>query len=192
MRPKNAAQHIRLAAVLVVAGVAASTLLAVRSYSYSDHLTYNDVELATDEGLLSVMVPLVRLAIGHEAKNDWKTYTLVKVNGWKTERWAAGRRTKFRVREYVAMLGQRGDDETIRSGMFLGFGYVLADAAWTSNSRPGSLLWIIAPIWAVGAVSIAAIGVPIYFRARFGIRSLMLLTLVAAVILLLPTLRTPI
>lgn len=182
---------MRFAAILVAAGVAASILLTVRSYSYSDHLTYSDIELSTDEGLFSVMVPMARLAPGHVATNDWKTYTLVKANGWKTERWTAGRGTKFRVREYFAMLGQRGDDKTMQSAMFLGFGYVLADETWTSLSRPGSLLWITAPIWAVAAVGIVAIGVPIYLRARFGIRSLMFFALAAAVILLLPTLHAP-
>ena len=80
MRPKNASQHVRFAAVLVVAVLAAAILLTVRSYSYSDHLTYSDVELSTDEGLFSMMVPMARLAPGHEARNDWQTYTLFKAN----------------------------------------------------------------------------------------------------------------
>jgi len=191
MTPRNAFQQIRAVAILVAAGVAAAILLTVRSYSFSDHLTYSDVELSTDEGLFSLMLPMARLAPGHKATNDWKTYTLVKHNGWKTERWAAGRGTKFKVREYFAMLGQRGDDETMRAGTFLGFGYVLVDVTWTSASRQGSLLWVIAPIWAVAAVGIATIGIPIYFRARFSIRSLMLFAFVAGIILLLPTLRSP-
>lgn len=191
MSPTNATRKVRLAAVMVVAGVAASILLTVHSYSYSDHLIYSDVELSTDEGLFSMMVPMARLAPGHQATNAWTTYKLSKANGWPTGRWVAGSGTKFKVREYIEMLRQRGEDETIRSGMFLGFGYVLADASWTSNSRPGSLLWITAPIWAVFAVIIAAIGVPTYLRARFGIRSLMLFTLLAAGILVLPTLHAP-
>jgi hypothetical protein len=191
MTPKNAGHLVRFASVLVVLGVAASLLLTVRSYSYSDHLTYSDVELSTDEGLFSLIVPMARLAPGHEASNDWRTYTLSKATGMRTERWVAGRGTKFRVREYVVMLGKRGDDETLSSGMVSGFGYVLVDATWTSNSRPGHLLWLIAPIWAVAAVSTAAIGIPIYLRARFGIRSLMFFTLIAAGILLLPTLHAP-
>lgn len=191
MTPKNAPRLLHFIAILVVAGIAASILLTIRSYSYSDHLTYYDVELSTDEGLFSMMVPIARLAPGHQATNDWKSYTLLKTNGWATERWVAGRGTKFRVREYFAMLEPRGDDDPIRSGMSSGFGYVLFDAAWTSARRPGPLLWIIVPIWAVAAVSIAAIGVPLYLRARFSIRSLMLFTLVAAGILLLPTLRAP-
>lgn len=191
MTRKNEVRHIRCVSILVAVGVVASTMLTVRSYSFSDHLTYSDVELSMDEGLLSVMLPMARLAPGHEAQNVWKTYTLAKHNGWKTEKWAAGPGTKFKVREYFAMFGQRGDDETMSSGMLFGFGYVLVDATWTSASRPGSLLWITVPIWAVAAVGIAAIGVPLYFRTRFGIRSLMLFTFVAAVILLLPTLRSP-
>ena len=99
MRPKNTSQHVRFAAVLVVAGVAALILLTVQSYSYSDHLTYSDVALSTDQGLFSMMVPMARLVPGHEAVNDWQTYTLFKANGWTTERWVAGGGTKFIVRE---------------------------------------------------------------------------------------------
>ncbi|GAA5504872.1 hypothetical protein Rcae01_00311 [Novipirellula caenicola] len=191
MTPKHSPQLIRFAAILVAAGVATSVLLTIRSYSCSYHLTYSDVELSTDEGLFSVMVPLARLAHGHDATNRWETYTLAKANGWQTDRWVGGGGTKFKTREYFAVISKSGDDAAIQSRTFLGFGYLLADSTLTSVSRPGSLLWIIAPIWAVVAVGIAAIGMPIYFRARFGIRSLMILTLAAAVILLLPTLHAP-
>ncbi|MDA8746136.1 hypothetical protein N9N28_16040 [Rubripirellula amarantea] len=191
MTSKSPLWQMRFAAILVAAGVFACVSLTVRSYSHSDHLTYSDVEVSTDEGLFSLMVPMARLAPGHAATNDWETYTMASASGWKTKQWAAVGRTKFRVREYFAMLDQRGDDGTIQTGMFLGFGYLLADSTWTSVSRPGYCLWIIAPIWAVSTVGIAAIAVPICFRAKFGIRSLMLFTLAAALVLLLPTLHAP-
>lgn len=187
---KNSNQLVRFVAALILASVAASASLIVRSYTYSDHLTYSDVELSTDEGLFSIMIPLARLAPGHKAYNDWRTYTRHRIDEWTTDRWvtAAGG-TKFRAREYFAMLGQAGNDDTISTGIFMGFGYVFVDSTLTSASRPGPLVWIVVPIWAVAAISTAAIGALLCMRARFGIRSLLLLTAIAAVILLLPTLQ---
>lgn len=192
MKRENSGQHVRLVVGLIFVGAAASILLSVRSYSYSDHLTYSDVNLSTDEGLCSIMVPLARLAPGHEAVNNWQTYTLQRANVWTADRWVtASGGTKFKIREYVEMLGKRGNDESLSSGMACGFGYVFVDATWTSDSRPGPLLWLIAPVWAVAAISTAAIGVPLLLRARFGMRSLMVFITIAAVILLLPTLHAP-
>lgn len=187
---KNSNQLVRFVAGLILASVATSALLIVRSYNYSDHLTYSDVELSTDEGLFSIMIPLARLAPGHKASNNWQTYTRHRINEWTSDRWVtAGGGTKFRAREYFAMLGDSGNDDTISTRIFMGFGYVFVDSSWTSASRPGPLLWIVVPIWAVAAISTAAIGTSLCVRARFGIRSLLLFTAIAAAMLLLPTLQ---
>ncbi len=76
VRPKDSSQHIRIAAVLVSAVVAAAIFLTVRSYSRSDLVTYSDVEFSTDEGLLSMMIPIARLAPGQRMRSKKLTLTV--------------------------------------------------------------------------------------------------------------------
>jgi hypothetical protein len=54
---------------------AGSTAITIRSYSFSDTLTFNDAMIATDEGLISLLVPLVRLAHDQDPSTGWVTYS---------------------------------------------------------------------------------------------------------------------
>ena len=190
MKFKIGARQLGFGGIFLLVWMIASILLTIRSYSYSDHLTYSDVELSSDEGLTSIMLPLAFLAPGHDASSDWRTYTRYNAKGWLTDRWVSSSGgSKLRARDYFTMLGKRGNDKTIRSGMFCGFGFTFADSTWTTASRPGPLLWIVAPIWVVTALIAFFTGMAYFFRVQFGLRSLIILTAVTAVLLTLPTLH---
>ena len=99
-----------------------SALLSLRSYSYSDSLTFLDTTVSTDEGLLSFQFPLVRLAQGEKPRTDWMTYTRGKI------RWEADDAGKTRLRDWMATL-----DPASSGGILWGFGYW--KGGWQSNSR---------------------------------------------------------
>lgn len=190
MKHKIGARQLSFGVILFLVWMIASILLTVRSYSYSDHVTYSDVELSMDEGLTSMMLPLALLSPGHDASNSWRTYTRYKEKSWVTESWVTSNGgSKFMVRDYFAILGKRGNDKTISTGMFCGFGYTFFDNTWTSDSRPGPLLWLVAPVWAVTGLITFVICMALFLRVQFGLRSLIILTAVAAVLLTLPTLH---
>ena len=63
-----------LAVVLVVAWLVPSAVITFRSYSRSDSLTIADATLRTDEGLVSLQIPLVRLASTEKATTNLTTY----------------------------------------------------------------------------------------------------------------------
>jgi hypothetical protein len=91
----------------------------------------------------------------------------------------------------MEILRKGHQDETLRSGMFYGFGYLLADQSGTSASRPGYLLWLIAPTWSVTAVIAITLAVPMFLRSKFTLRALMIFIAIAAGVLVLPTLHAP-
>jgi len=178
--------------VPVLAWASVSYLLTVQSYSHSETLTYSDVTLTVDEGLVSLLIPLTRLADGHNATSDFQIYSLHKENGWATDRWVTvDGSTRFRTREYLDIIRKSGQHETYRIGTRYGFGYVLIDQRGTSSSRPGFLLWLIVPIWSVIAACTTLISLLSISRPRVSLRALMILTAVAALLAVLPTLRAP-
>ena len=192
MKTKLLSRTAWLGCGLFSAWLALSFLVTIRSYSYSDQATYNDVQIATDEGLIFFRVPLARLAPGYDASTNWTTYTRQAGSDGSSDRWVASstRGTKFRIREYLDMLSRsRGHTDTMSIGRFHGFAYAWFDASWTPPSRPGPVLWILAPIWAILAICATAVGIPLFFRVTYGIRSILLLTAVVATVLLLPTLH---
>ena len=119
-----------MAVFLIVAAV-----LTIRSYSYSDTLTFMDVTLTADEGLLSINVPLVPLAPDKDTAIGWITYKRDSIN------WKAGLGGKSTLRNWMATLDSIGCEGT----MFLDFGYWLG--GWQSDSRPGAFIVLFAPVW---------------------------------------------
>lgn len=73
--------HYRRLAIFVVCtiAIAAVSVLTIRSYSYSDSFTYCHVNVATDEGLVSILVPFARLAKAPDA-TKWETFARVSTS----------------------------------------------------------------------------------------------------------------
>ncbi len=169
-------------AVPAIMVAAAFGLLAVlsslRSYSRSDSLTLLDSRVATDEGLLSLRLPLTRLAVGERPEVSVMTFERDEI------RWTAGPKRKTPLRAWMASQGPKSE-----GGMIAGFGYW--KGTWQSDSRPGPFIVVFAPIWAA-FVACYVIFVFFYFsRRRFTIRFMLIATATVAGMLGLLMLRSP-
>jgi len=178
--------------LLFIVIFAVSVALTRRSYWVSDSVTYSDVTIATDEGLVSFYVPLIRIAHNHDATTKWRTYEYERRNlsgtistSWTTN---SGDR-KLSLHDNVSMLVDVDLDEAASAWRSWGFGYVYL--GWSSESRPGPSLQVFAPIWAITAFGAIMFSVFLARRTKFGLRSLVFFTTAIAVLLWLPTLHAP-
>jgi len=172
----------RKRAVLPILVAAAFGLLALltslRSYSRSDSLILLDTKITTDEGLLTLQLPLSRLAVGEQPKTSFLTYERTPML------WRAGMRGKMPLRTWMGSLGSEAN-----AGMIGGFGYWKGD--WQSDSRPGPFIRVFAPLWAVFAALYVVFFVLYLRRWRFTIRSMLIPTAIFAAVLGLLTWHCP-
>ena len=178
-QPRPAIRRKRLwtALGLTAMFVVVTAILTVRSYWRSDSLTVADATICTDEGLISLQIPLVRLARKESATTTWVTYTR-GANMWK-----AGDGGKAKLRTWMSLKDQVG----IEAGMVAGFGYW--KGSWQSNSRPGPFIVLFMPIWAAVAAIVLFAAVFVTRRVKFRISSLLVATAVVGGLLWLLTLR---
>jgi hypothetical protein len=161
---------------LVAAAIAACTLsVHISSYWRSVSLQLCDVTVTDDEGLLSINVPLVRLAAKVSPSSEFVIYDRTPVF-WNY----AGAAGKTPLRAWMSMLNA----VRCTGGMFLDFGYW--KGAWQSTSRPGPFIVIIVPIWFGGLVGFG-LYLAFYLRLiRFRLRTLLAaMTLAAGLLWLL-------
>ncbi len=153
-------------------------LFHARSYLQSDSLTLCDVTLTTDEGLLSLQIPLTRLAASQNPTSKFLIYHRSST-GWNF----GGMAAKCPLRTWMSLLNATGCE----GAMCVGFGYW--KGAWQSESRPGSFAVVFAPLWSV-TVLIFGVYSAFHFRLlRFGIRALFVTTAVCAALSWLVTMR---
>ena len=179
-RAEQALRPTRTWRTIVIFGftlVLFTTLFQVHSYWWSESLTLYDFTLTTDEGLISLNVPLTQLATGTKAQ--WN-FTIYKRD---QQVWTAGVAGKTPLRSWMTIL----DQARCTGGMFLGFGYW--KGAWHSQSRPGPFVVVFSSVWFIAIVLFGAFA--FYFRKiHFSLRSLLLtVTLVAALLGLVVWLR---
>ncbi len=185
-RLKTVVQTLRKCCVVVVHSpvvysaaiiVAVCTVLfQIYSYSWSPSASLCDVELTADEGLVSVTVPLTRIAAAETPASRFVVFE----RGPNV--WTAGRGGKTPLRYWMNTFGRR--DGTI----FADFGYW--KGAWLSNSRPGPFLVVFVPVWFMGVATLG-IFLAFYFRlVRFRLRSLFVVTVLVAALLFLVRMRS--
>ena len=157
-----------------------SVLATGRSYTRSDSLTFIDATVCTDEGLLSLQIPLVRLALHEAPSTEWMTYKRGK-NTWESED-GGGKAT---LRNWMSML----DTARCEGGMVAGFGYW--KGGWQSSSRPGSFIVMFLPIWVAIATALTFVATIYWLRVRFTLATMLLGTTFVGGMLWLLSLRTP-
>ena len=143
----------------------------------SDSLTFLDATLCTDEGLLSLQIPLVRRAPSEQPSTQWMTYKRGK-NMWD----ASDGGGKATLRNWMSML----DQVRCEGGMVGGFGYW--KGAWQSKSRPGPFLVLFTPIWAAIAVTFTLVATLCWRRMQFRLVTMLFGTACVSVVLWLLTL----
>ena len=168
----------RNAIFLCAAILACSVLATSRSYMRSDSLTFLDDTICTDEGLLSLQIPLVRRAPSEQSTTQWTIYSRGK-NIWD----ANDGDGKATLRNWMSMLDQVGCE----GGMVGGFGYW--KGAWQSNSRPGPFLVMFTPIWAVISVAFTLVATFYWRRIQFRLATILLVMAGVSAVLWLLTLR---
>lgn len=167
--------------IYIVATVVAITTLLfhLHSYWWSESITLCDVTLTVDEGLVSLNVPLVRLAAKRQPVWDITLYKRGPIV-WETDGVAA--RTPLRT--WMAF-----KNEPSPRAMFADFGFWKGD--WQTESRPGPFVVVFIPVWFVG---LAVFGAFLLFRSgyvRFRLRSILIAMALFAVLLFVTTLRAP-
>jgi hypothetical protein len=168
-------------AVLLAAAISVCSVLATwRSYAYSDSLTVADATVSTDEGLLSLQIPLVRRAPGGQMVTQWITYKRGK-DMWETGDGGG----KTRLRYWMTIL----DTARCEGGMLGGFGYW--KGAWQSSSRPGPFIVMFVPIWVAITSMFMLIAILYLRRMRFRLATMLMGTAMISVILWLLTLQAP-
>ena len=171
---------IRHAALLAIAISVCSVLATWRSYAYSDSLTFVDATVCTDEGLLSLQIPLVRRAPDGQMVTRWITYKRGK-GMWEMGDGGG----KARLRYWMTILDTTGCE----GGMVGGFGYW--KGAWQSSSRPGPFIVMFVPIWFAAASMFMLIVICHLRRMRFKLATMLLGTTLISVMLWLLTLQAP-
>jgi hypothetical protein len=176
-RHANRRQRRLTALGLTALFVVGTAILTVRSYWRSDSLTVADATICTDEGLLSLQIPLVRLARQQRAVTTWNTYTR------GPNMWVYGDGGKATLRNVLLLK----DQIRIDAGMVAGFGYW--KGSWQSDSRPGPFIVMFVPIWAAVAAMVLLAALFITRRVKFRISSLLGATAIVGGLLWLLTLR---
>lgn len=174
-RNRPSFRHI---AFLLVAIVVCSLLASWRTYRHSDSLTFLDATVCTDEGLLSLQIPLVRLAPAEEPSTRWITYKR-GTNMWETDD-GGGKTT---LRNWMSML----DTVRCEGGMVAGFGFW--KGAWQSDSRPGPFIVMFVPVWVGTTAALIAVAFACLFRVQFRLGALLMATTLVGAMLWLLSLR---
>jgi hypothetical protein len=175
---KKTAKPLPLSICIAAALIAASTiLLHIHSYWWSESLTLCDVTVRTDEGLVSLLLPLTRIAANESPTSGFLLYK----RGPKV--WTAGLAGHTPLRNWMTSLDSAG----AHGGMFADFGFW--KGAWQSDSRPGPFIVLFIPVWFVGT-TLFGIYLAFHFQLiRFRLRTLLIATTLAAFALFLLTLR---
>ena len=179
--PRSESDRKRPKTIYIVATVVATATLLfhLHSYWWSESITFCDVTLTVDEGLVSLNVPLVRIAANRQPVWDAMIYGR-RVGGWAS----SGGAGKTPLRYWMAL-----EEMASVSAMFVDFGCWKGD--WQSKSRPGPFVVVFVPVWFVG---LGVFGIFLAFRAgyvRFRMRSILIAMALLAVILFVATLRAP-
>ena len=179
IRPNHKYQHwwsIR-AAVLCVVTILGAYVASNRSYQVSDSLTFLDVTICADEGLLSLQIPLVLRSPSHTPSNQLVSYVR-EPKMWDAP--AGG--GKATLRNWMSIL----DKTHCEGGMICGFGYW--KGSWQSDSRPGPFLVVFVPIW-VATVAVSVLTAILFLRRlRIRLLTMLIATTCIAVVLSLLTL----
>ncbi len=161
-----------VAALVIAIG---TVLFHIHSYWWSESVTLCDVTLASDEGLVSLNLPLVPIAAKEKPRSNFMIYERGSVD------WTCGLATRCSLRKWMSTL------DSDAGFMFADFGYW--KGSWQSKSRPGSFVVLFVPVWLLG---IAAFGIfsALYIRViRFRLRFVLVAMTVFGGILYLLTLR---
>ncbi len=164
-----------IAGVVAVVCAAAATL---HSYYRSISLTFCDATLSTDEGAVTLQVPLVRLAANQKFSTDAVVYRRGQI-AWE----ASGGAMKCTLDNWMA---QR-DQEWFRGWSMADFGYWRGD--WQNDGRPGPFVVLFVPIWFVFCVAYLGFAVVRRNGLQWSIRSMLVFTSVVGLCLWLLTLR---
>jgi hypothetical protein len=166
---------------LMIGGVVAITCAAIatlHSYHRSISLTFCDATLSTDEGAVSLQIPLVKLAANQKFVTSAIVFRRTQM-GWE----ASGGLMKCTLGNWMA----QHDEQWFRGWSIADFGYWCGD--WQNESRPGPFIVTFVPIWFVFCVAFVAFAVVRRNWLRWSIRSMLILTSVVGVCLWLLTLR---
>lgn len=161
--------------ILFVVGTA---VFHIHTYWWSVSLTVHDVRLTTDEGLVSLVLPLTRISA--YGTPDWEA-NLYKRGPYRWE--TKSGRGRAPLRSWMARLDKVRAD----GAMFADFGYW--KGSWQSDSRPGPFIVLFVPIWFLG---LASFGVYLAFHhqlIRFRLRTLFIVLTLTACALYPLTLR---
>ena len=154
---------VRRTVSLCAAIAVCSALATWRSYARSDSLTFMDATVCLDEGLLSLQIPLVRVAPRQEPATMWVSYKRGKM-AWE----APGGGGKAKLRNWMSMLGM----VRCEGRMAAGFGYW--KGAWQSNSRPGPFIVMFTPVWFAFAVACTLVAMFFWLRMRFTLAAMLM------------------
>jgi hypothetical protein len=166
---------------LIIGGViaiACAIVVTWHSYHRSISVTFCDATLSTDEGAISLLIPLVKLA----ANQNFDTNVTVFRRGqimWEGPNGLA----KCTLDNWMAQY----DQKWFRGWSLADFGYWLG--GWQNDARPGPFIVIFVPIWFICALAFLTFAVMPRNWLRWSIRSMLVLTSLVAVCLWLLTLR---
>lgn len=160
-----------IVAVMFVAGTAA---FHAHTYWWSESLQIADVTLQTDEGLVSLNLPLTRIAANETPAWGFTLYSRAP------KIWMAGNARQAPLRSWMVHLGQTDEDW----GVFADFGYWMG--SWQSKSRPGPFIILFVPVWFLGLALFGGY-LAVHFQiVRFRLRTLFIvMTLTACALFLL-------
>jgi hypothetical protein len=149
-----------------------TVLFHIHSYSWSASATLSDVCAAADEGLVSLSVPLTRIAAKETPASDFKIYER------GSNEWTTGATIKCPLRDWMNTVGGH------HGAMFADFGYWKGD--WQSKSRPGPFVVVFVPVWFLGVATFGIFLAFCYRLLQFCLRSLfVVITMTAALLFLL-------
>ena len=161
-----------------VAAIACAAMATLYSYHRSISLTFCDATLSTDEGAVSVQIPLVKLAANQRFVTNATVFHRTQM-GWE----ASDGLMKCTLDKWMA----QHDENWFRGWSIADFGYWRGD--WQNESRPGPFVVIFVPIWFVFLVAFLTFAVVRKNWLRWSIRSMLVLTSVVGVCMWLLTLR---
>lgn len=164
--------------ILVLAALAMTAIATIASRSWSISITFCDATLATDEGVVTVQIPLVKLAADQPLRNDIKVYHR-GTNVWEH---TSGAR-KSTHRNWMSL----SDQDWFIGGSIAGFGYWRGD--WQNDSRPGRFIVVFAPIWSIAVALFATVVLVHRYRVKWSLRLMLVMTVIAGLGLRLLTLR---
>lgn len=160
----DAIRRIPSTILFVAALISAGTIaFYVHSYWWSESLTLCDATIRSDEGLMTLQLPLVRIAANQSPEYEFLLYKR------DPKVWTAGKAGHTPLRSWMSYIDQQNKEWV---EMFADFGYW--KGGWQSNSRPGPFIVLIVPVWLLG-VSLFGIYLAFHFKiVRFRLQDLLL------------------